>query len=663
MKKLLSILLCAMLLVSGFSFTALAVDHITVTVDNQTVNFPDQTPELKNGVTYVPVRSVFEQMGATVDYIAATNGVKISANNVDISFAFGSNTATVTSGGTTEFVKLQNASYITNNNRTMVPLRFIAETLSYDVDWDAANSTVRITSNKAKALALIGSFATGDTTIAQNLLTENYIQHNIAFGTGRDAFVAAVQGLSQAPTATTVQNVRAFTDGDYVFLHNIYNFAGAGEQVAFDVFRFENGKIAEHWDNLGTLNAPNPSGRTQTDGTTAIKDIDKTEENKGLVMNFIEDILMGKNMDALTRYYDGNNYIQHNSDIADGLDGLGTALAAWAEQGITMVYDKTYLLLGEGNFVLAASEGTLGGVKTVFYDLFRVEKGYIAEHWDVIETVPGESTWANQNGKFGKGNTTNVPLPRTYHLSVGTMQVYNFDGFKLHAYQTGDYIDNENFILETPTELIIMELAPFYANIAELESYINALGKPLTSVIVAYHPAGGDSYPDAHMYASEGLGEKGLVAGFVKAFGDIFNGNLPTEYDLVTPGSMTIGGVQFNVIKTADAFDLEIPAINVYLTHMIGSYTHNILASVGQIDATIAELKGYQAKNYALILTGHDVPRTIEVTAEKIAYLEKTKELITSCKSAAEFISEMNKAFPAYSGGNYLEMTAGIIFG
>ena len=129
-----------------------------------------------------------------------------------------------------------------------------------------------------KALALIGTFASGDAELAASLLDENYIQHNLAYGTGRDAFIASVEELAAAETPTTVQNIRAFEDGEYVFLHTIYNFAGAGEQVAFDIFRFdEDGEIAEHWDNLAFVAEPNPSGHTQTDGTTEITNLDKTE--------------------------------------------------------------------------------------------------------------------------------------------------------------------------------------------------------------------------------------------------------------------------------------------------------------------------------------------------------------------------------------------------
>lgn len=51
--------------------------------------------------------------------------------------------------------------------------------------------------------------------------------------------------------------------------------------------------------------------------------------------------------------------------------------------------------------MLVVSEGSFGGKPTSFYDLFRVENGKIAEHWDTIETIPAQADWKNQNGKFG----------------------------------------------------------------------------------------------------------------------------------------------------------------------------------------------------------------------------------------------------------------------
>ena len=294
----------------------------------------------------------------------------------------------------------QNRAILTPSDETatVTSLNF----LTFEDNYLAGQSPERkiIMTNKEKALALIGTFVSGDTAKAKELLATGYIQHNLAFGTGADAFVAAVEGLAQAPVKTTVNNIRAFEDGDKVFLQTVYNFAGAGEQVGFDVFRFDaDGKIAEHWDNLADKAAPNPSGHTQIDGTLEKKDVDK-EETRKVVAGFVGDVLRGENPDKLTSYYDGDKYIQHNTSIADGLSGLGAALEAMAKQGISMVYNKTHMVLADGDYALACSEGTFGGVPTTYYDLFRVENGFIAEHWDVMETLADKSTWANENGKF-----------------------------------------------------------------------------------------------------------------------------------------------------------------------------------------------------------------------------------------------------------------------
>lgn len=82
------------------------------------------------------------------------------------------------------------------------------------------------------------------------------------------------------------------------------------------------------------------------------------------------------------------------------VSGLNEALAALAEQNIQMIYTTTHQVLSQGNFVLAVSEGTFGDKPTAYYDLWRVENGKIAEHWDVMETIADKSTWQSQNGKF-----------------------------------------------------------------------------------------------------------------------------------------------------------------------------------------------------------------------------------------------------------------------
>ena len=95
------------------------------------------------------------------------------------------------------------------------------------------------------AKALVGTFVSGDIAVAEASALPTYKQHNLNFGDGRDAFIGAVKGLQEAPVKTTLETVRSFEDGDFVVLQNVVNFAGSGDQVAFDVFRFEGDKIAE----------------------------------------------------------------------------------------------------------------------------------------------------------------------------------------------------------------------------------------------------------------------------------------------------------------------------------------------------------------------------------------------------------------------------------
>ncbi len=253
--------------------------------------------------------------------------------------------------------------------------------------------------NREKVVALLNSFNTGDQTPISYINPEKYIQHNLAVGDGLAGFGEVMKNAPEGGFKANV--VRAFQDGEYVIAHTEYDFFGP--KAAFDVFRFENGKIVEHWDNLSEVTPLNPSGRTQFDGTTEITDLGKTASNKKVVETLMNEVFLNGKMDNLATLINPTKYIQHNSAVADGLDGLGAALKYFAENDMVMKYTKVHKILGEGNFVLTMSEGNFGkepGVYVAYYDLFRLENNQIVEHWDVIQPIPEESSWNNQNGKF-----------------------------------------------------------------------------------------------------------------------------------------------------------------------------------------------------------------------------------------------------------------------
>ena len=251
-------------------------------------------------------------------------------------------------------------------------------------------------SNKEKVVALLTSIETGDPKPVSYVNPEKYIQHNLMVGDGLAGFGEVLKQLPEG--SAKVRVVRAFQDGDYVFAHTEYDFFGP--KIGFDIFRFEDGMIVEHWDNLQNIETVNASGRTQIDGPAKAADLDKTDANKALVEGFIRDVLKGANPGKITEYISTEQYLQHNPAVADGLDTLGKALEAMAKAGTPMVYTENHMVLGEGNFVLAASEGQFLGKHVAFYDQFRIENGKIVEHWDTIEEILPEDKWMNNNGKF-----------------------------------------------------------------------------------------------------------------------------------------------------------------------------------------------------------------------------------------------------------------------
>lgn len=250
--------------------------------------------------------------------------------------------------------------------------------------------------NKEKGIALLESLETGAQEPVGYINPSKYIQHNLAIADGLEGFGAVVS--NKPPGGFKANVVRAFQDGDYVFLHTEYDFFGP--KIGFDIFRFEDGLIVEHWDNLQGATDRNPSGRSQIDGPTEVGDPDKTDANRAMVRGFVDDVLMGEAPSKITEYISTEKYHQHNPAVGDGIDALGAALAEMTKAGTPMLYEKNHFILCEGNFALAASEGKFMGNHVAFYDLFRIEKGKIVEHWDTIEGIPPKSEWQNDNGKF-----------------------------------------------------------------------------------------------------------------------------------------------------------------------------------------------------------------------------------------------------------------------
>jgi len=249
---------------------------------------------------------------------------------------------------------------------------------------------------KDQIRALLKSIETGDPGPIAVVNEEKYIQHNPQTHEGSEGLAVLFQRLSK--TSPRVNIVRAFEDGDFVFAHTEYDFSR--RNIGFEVFRFEDGRAVEHWDNIQARLEPNQSGHSMVDGPTEAVDHELTETNRALVRSFVGTVLVDGQFEKLMGYIDDGGYVEHNPRIGDCASTLRQELEG-TDNGLRRIdYHHIHRVLAEGNFVLSICEGNFDGTHCAFYDLFRVAEGKLVEHWDTTEKIAPRSEWSNNNGKF-----------------------------------------------------------------------------------------------------------------------------------------------------------------------------------------------------------------------------------------------------------------------
>jgi NADPH:quinone reductase-like Zn-dependent oxidoreductase/predicted SnoaL-like aldol condensation-catalyzing enzyme len=251
---------------------------------------------------------------------------------------------------------------------------------------------------------LTDTFARGDTAIVDRLVRPDYIQHNPLAPDGPDALKYFVATTRQQYPDAAYEPRRAITDGDLVLLHSRVVFVpGTPGLAVFDLFRYQDGKIAEHWDILQEVPATTASGndmfatlsrpRTETPGQPWF-----TAYHKKLVTAFVDQVLVRKDLAAIDAHL-GAEYYEHNPNIPDGAAGLKAGLGSYFEQFPRLsVTPKRVIAQGDLVAVHSHYVDTPGDRGRAVMDLFRVRDGKIVEHWNAEQDVPEAA--ANDNTMF-----------------------------------------------------------------------------------------------------------------------------------------------------------------------------------------------------------------------------------------------------------------------
>lgn len=266
-------------------------------------------------------------------------------------------------------------------------------------------SATRLGHQKAVAVRVLkGVFEHGDTEVVDRHVRPDYIQHNPLAPDGAETLKNLGVSVHQQFPDFRYDIKRVVSEGDLVLVHsNVVATPGARGQAVFDIFRFQGGKIAEHWDVGQDVPESSANGndmfsteswpRTEWPGPRWL-----TAYDKKLVTKAFEQLIVRKDLSALDRYW-GAEYHQHNPNIADGVAGARAGLGGYFE-AFPQLKVTPKRVIAEGDLVAVHSHyvNAPGERGQAVVDLFRVRGGKIVEHWDVLQDVP--ATAANDNGMF-----------------------------------------------------------------------------------------------------------------------------------------------------------------------------------------------------------------------------------------------------------------------
>jgi len=248
----------------------------------------------------------------------------------------------------------------------------------------------------------------------------------------------------------------------------------------------------------------------------------------------------------------------------------------------------------------------------------------------------------------------------------GRFEVHDFGNFKLHVYYTNDVMADASYIIEGKDSLVTMEHPLFKDNVAEFNSYIEKLGKPIEKIISDYHIGGSGSHDQI---MAEGMEEfskgpiyGGMMKGFEQMWGDTMT-ELPTGDVTEVPfgTTQTWAGVSFEFRHGASS---DFPAASIliggkaYYTHWTPAkahVSHLQISSPAAIDAEITEAEKSLASGAELFIGGHGGAAKRDAVEFKIAYLKKMKELLAENKTAQTFVDAMKQAYPGLPGEAGLE--------
>lgn len=268
-----------------------------------------------------------------------------------------------------------------------------------------------------------------------------------------------------------------------------------------------------------------------------------------------------------------------------------------------------------------------------------------------------------------------VDLGKTFgeEKTIGKVEIYNLDGFRLHVYYTQDVMNDASYIVEGTDSLVTMEEPLFKVNVSEFNRYLEKVGKPMAARITDYHLGGTG---DHEVTMAEGMPAfmkgpvyGGMMEGLRQAFGDTMT-DLPTgkEDEVAFGTTVNYAGVPFEFRRGA-ASDFPGASIligeQVYYTHWTpvkAHMSHLQLSSRAAVDAELSSASDELNSGAVLYIGGHGGATQKEAVEFKIKYLTTVREILAKAATPDDFVAAMKKAYPGLPGEDGLEALAQALY-
>ena len=251
----------------------------------------------------------------------------------------------------------------------------------------------------------------------------DFIQHNPKMGDGLAAHKAFFDDmatrLGDSSGWSHITDI-VLVDADiFAVLHHVFRSPDDHGQIVADLWRVEDGKIAEHWDVIQQMPSIMPHGNGMAspiakDYASALNHVDSIrdptcgapdpavsrEDSLKNYRDYVAEVEQGDVLGAVERWFHAD-YKQHSPIIADGKQGaIAYLMDEWGKPDAPKPILGTQRIVAEGDYVLVHYLYSLEGLPTreAHIDIFRFTGGKISEHWDVKQKVPEVS--ANANGMW-----------------------------------------------------------------------------------------------------------------------------------------------------------------------------------------------------------------------------------------------------------------------